>query len=105
MAGLREPFGITASSGTILMGPFVDENDGTTPLPGLTINNSDVRISKNNVDFVANTADVDPEHVADGIYSIYLDSVEINTAGHIIVAIHVAGALPIWRKFQVAPSS
>jgi len=101
MAGLREPLGYYASSGEITIGPFLDETDGITPLTTLTIVQADVRLSKNNANFAQKNDTSSASYDADGMYSITLNANDVGVAGHMIVAIHVAGALPVWRKYQV----
>ncbi len=100
-SGIREPLGQYSTSGFIKMGPFVSETDGKTLLTGLTIVPGDVRLSKNNGAFVqkddANVATYD----ADGMYNVFIGDTDLASAdnGHMIIAIHMLGALPVWRKF------
>jgi len=86
----------------ILIGPFVDEDDGKTAETGLTL---DVELSKNG-QALANKNDATvPVHDAagtvDGYYNCELDATDTNTVGQLTVVAHVAGALPVRLDFQV----
>ena len=107
MAGMREPLGqYSPVVGEIKMGPFISEVDGKTPLTGLALSQSDVRLSKNNGAFAQKNDTNSSTEDADGMYDITLNSNDLQSAdnGHLIVAIHVPGALPLWRKFKVNAS-
>ena len=86
----------------ILIGPFVDEDDGKTAETGLTL---DVELLKNG-QALANKNDATvPVHDAagtvDGYYNCELDATDTNTVGQLTVVAHVAGALPVRLDFQV----
>ena len=89
---------------TLQMGPFLDEEDGITPEDLLTIEQADVRISKNGGAFGPKNEITDSDHDEAGWYQVNLDDTDTNTAGALMVAIHMAGALPVWREFIVLPS-
>jgi len=86
---------------TFRMGPFMDENDGKTVLTGLTISNSDVRLSKNDGAFGAMAGAAAITHDENGWYVVTLASADTGTQGNLLVAIHMTGALPVWRFFEV----
>lgn len=88
------------------MGPFVDSTDGVTAETGLTIAQADIQISKNGAAF-AQTSDAAPTttHDADGWYPIPLTTTDTGTLGHITIQVTMAGALPVWRDYEVVPAN
>jgi len=91
------------STATIRIGPFLDEDDGKTPLTGLTIANTDVKLSKNDGAFASKNESSSATHDAGspGWYSIALNGTDTNTQGNLLMAIHATGALPVFRMFEV----
>ncbi len=85
---------------TIKMGPFVSSDDGVTPVTDLTIGTTDVRLSKNDGDFV-DSAITSAVHDENGYYDIALAGADTNTLGNLIVAINMTGTLLVWRMFEV----
>lgn len=85
----------------IILGPFVDSLDGSTPLTGLTINQADVKISKNGGAFATKNAAGGGTHMAGGHYLVSLDTTDTNTTGYLRVQVNMAGALPVWHDFMV----
>lgn len=95
-------------SATIRLGPFLDETDGKTAEEGLTIQKAHVRLSKNGGAFgPANASqgveDAGAPHDESGFYAVALDATDTNTTGRLRVAVHVAGALPVWQDVTVLP--
>ncbi len=88
------------AAATIKMGPFVSSDDGVTPVTDLSIGTTDVRLSKNDGDFV-DSAITSAVHDENGFYDIALAGADTNTQGNLIVAISMTGALPVWRMFEV----
>ena len=87
---------------TIKMGPFVDVNGDV--VTGLTINQADVELSKNDGAFSAKGDAGVASSVGDGWYDVTLDGTDTNTQGNLLVMIDVAGALPVWRMLEVKDS-
>ena len=83
------------------LGPFLDETDGKTAETALTISQTDVRLKKNNASWVAKNQSSSATHEENGWYEISLDATDTNTEGELIVAVHEAGALPVWDVFTV----
>lgn len=86
----------------VLIGPYVDEDDGKTAETGLS---PDVELSKNG-QALANKSDATtPVHDAagtvGGYYNCELDATDTNTLGQLTLVAHDAGALPIRLDFQV----
>lgn len=90
----------STASQTRLVGNFVDETDGFTAETGLTIANTDVKLSKNG----AAGADKNSgggTHTNNGMYALTFDATDTNTLGELAGSIIVAGARPVVFKFIV----
>lgn len=90
---------------TVRLGPFVDDTDGKTPETGLTIVQADIRLTKAGGDFAQSNDSGGGTHDEDGWYSLQLDATDTATLGRLLVAIDVAGALPVWREFMVVTAN
>jgi len=86
---------------TFRHGPFLDETDGKTAETGLTIEDSHVRISKAGGNFVDKNETSNSAHDEAGFYVVVLDATDTATVGELLVAVHVSGALPVFKTFQV----
>ena len=94
------------SAGTVKMGPFLDDTDGKTVEDSLTITQSDVLLSKNDGNFAQKNDTNSATHDENGWYDVTLNATDTDTQGNLLVYIHVTGALPVWRMFEVTnPSS
>ncbi|MHC4212157.1 MAG: hypothetical protein ACYSWP_02170 [Planctomycetota bacterium] len=93
-----------STSVTKKMGPFVDDSDGKTEETGLTITQSDVRLSKNGGDFTGKNDSSSSSHDENGYYAVALDATDTNTLGSLLLTIHESGALPVWQNFMVIPA-
>lgn len=83
-----------------LIGPFLDSTDFVTAETGLTIANTDVKLSANG----AASADKNSgggTHRVNGHYGFTFDATDSATVGQLAVSIVVAGALPVWDTFTV----
>lgn len=96
------PFLRQSTAAILKIGPFVDDGDGSTPAEGLSIAQGDIQLSKNG-GALAQTSDGSPTttHDADGWYPIPLTTTDTNTVGRLTVKVAMAGALPVWREYQV----
>ena len=90
---------------TIQIGPFLDETNGKTAETGLTIAQADIRLSKNGGNIAQSHDATGATHDELGWYALPLDATDTDTLGRLIVLIHEAGALPVWREFMVAPAN
>ena len=90
---------------TIPLGPFLDEDDGKTAKTALTINQADIRVNKNGGAWAQKSQAGGATHQENGWYSVALNATDTNTLGCLIVHVHVAGALPVWREFLVVPAN
>ena len=84
-----------------MLGPFISSANGSAAATGLTISQADVRLSKNGANFAQKSSGTSATHNEAGWYSVPLNGTDANTVGALIVAVHEAGALPVWREFQI----
>jgi|TARA_Y100000310_G_scaffold127848_3_gene126990 hypothetical protein len=91
---------LESTSVTIVLGPFVDDTDFKTAETGLTINATDVRISKNGGTFVAATSS-STVHGENGYYLCTLATGNVDTLGSLDINVNVAGALAVYDSFTV----
>ena len=89
---------------SVVIGPFVDDTDGVTPETGLTISNTDIRLSKNGGNIVAKNSG-GGTHDELGMYTITLDATDTNTVGRLQLVVAESGALPVYATFQVLEES
>lgn len=94
-----------STSVDVALGPFVDSDDGVTPLTALTITQPDVRLKKNGGAWAQKAAAQTLAHEENGWYEVTLDATDTNTLGLLRVAVHEAGALPVWQDFMVVPAN
>lgn len=88
----------------IAMGPFLDSTDGNTVEGALTITQPDIRLKKNGGAWAQKNAAQTLTHEENGWYEVALNATDTDTLGILVVAIHEAGALPVWREFLVVPA-
>lgn len=82
------------------VGPFVDDTDFKTLETALTINNTDVKLSKNGA-AVGNKNSGGGSHISNGFYALTFDATDSNTVGELQGSIAVTGALVVAFKFVV----
>jgi len=87
------------------IGPFLDETDGKTAETGLTISQADVRLSKAGGDFAQKNDSDACTHDEIGYYICPLNTTDTGTLGMLKLAVHEAGALPVWHTFMVVPTN
>lgn len=86
---------------TITLGPMVDKDDGNTEKTGLTIEDTDVYISKNG-GAKANPNDTNNcSEDANGIYTKQLDATDTATLGLLTVYVHFTDCMYIRQDYQV----
>jgi len=90
----------STASQTVLLGPFVDDTDGATPETGLTIANTDIRLSANGGNMFAKTSG-GGTHDENGWYAITLDATDTATVGRFQISCKVAGALTVFMEMNV----
>jgi hypothetical protein len=90
----------STASQSVLIGPFIDETDGISALTGLTIANTDIRLSANGGNMAAKNSG-GGTHDELGFYTITLDATDTATVGRLQLVVHATGALPVYHEFQV----
>lgn len=90
----------STASQTRLVGPFVDDTDFKSAETALTINNTDVKLSKNG-GASANKNSGGGTHIANGMYALTFDATDTGTVGELGFSILVSGALLVVGKFWV----
>ena len=90
----------STASQEVVIGPFLDEDDGKTAETGLTISNTDIRLSKAGANIVAKNSG-GGTHDEIGFYQITLDATDTNTVGELLIAVHESGALPAFKYCYV----
>ncbi len=98
------PLRQSTASQAIKLGPFVDSTDGNTQETGLTVANTDVKLSKNG-GTIASKNSGGCTHDANGWYTCTLDATDTNTVGRLTLFAHVSGALAVFREFEVLEES
>ena len=90
---------------TFQLGPFIDDTDGKTAEAALTIAAADCFVSKNGGAYAAKNDATAMTGTGDarGYYDCVLNATDTGTLGPFEVAVHVTGALPVWRSFMVVP--
>ena len=88
------------ASQAVLLGPFIDDTDGKTAETGLTIANTDIRLSKNGGNMAAKNSG-GGTHDEAGWYTVTFDATDSDTVGRLQASVDVSGALPVWAEFQV----
>ncbi len=89
----------------VSVGPFLDDTDGKTAETTLTITQPDIRIKKDGNAWAQKNASQTLSHEENGWYEIALDATDTNTMGPLLVAVHEAGTLPVWREFMVVSAN
>ena len=90
----------STASQSVLLGPFIDDTDGKTAETGLTIANTDIRLSANGGNMAAKNSG-GGTHDEAGWYTVTFDATDSATVGRLQVSVDVAGALPVFAEFQV----
>jgi hypothetical protein len=90
----------STASQNVLLGPFVDDTDGTTAETALTIANTDIRVSKAGANIAAKNSG-GGTHDELGYYQITLDATDTNTVGLLQIVCKMAGALVVEDSYYV----
>lgn len=87
-----------------LVGPFVSDSDFKTVQTGLTIANTDVKLSKNGASG-ANKNSGGGTHRNNGMYALTFDATDTDTVGELALSIVVSGALVVAARYFVLEES
>ena len=90
----------STASQSRLIGPFLDDTDFKTTETGLTIANTDIKLSKNAAAAV-NKNSGGGTHITNGKYSVTFDATDTDTVGELDYSSVVSGALIVTGKFMV----
>lgn len=83
------------------VGPFLDPDDGKTPLDGLTLT---IQIGKGGGALAPKSDPTVPVHDANGFYNVTFDADDTDTLGMLLIeATDESLHLPVWEKFFVIP--
>jgi len=89
----------------ILLGPLVLSSDGITLATGLSIQASDILLSKESSTFSAKSDATSGVENGNGYYTTFLDSTDLNTSGRLVISVEVTGILPYWQEREVGAES
>jgi hypothetical protein len=87
------------------LGPFVDATDGFTAEDSLTISQADVRLKKGDAAWAQVDDDTAATHEENGWYEKEFNATDTNTVGHLKIAVHEAGARPVYHDYTVLEES
>jgi hypothetical protein len=86
----------------VLIGPFVDKNNGNTTEDGLTLTAAEIKLSKNGQALTLKSDVTSAVFDDDGYYNCELDATDTNTEGNLVLIVHQsANALPVRHEFNV----
>jgi hypothetical protein len=94
-----------STAATIKVGPFVDAADGATPETGLTIDQADIRLSKNGGDYASKNDSNSAVHDEFGWYSVSLDTYDTDTLGRLRLYVYNSDALLVSIEYNVLSQS
>lgn len=94
-----------STSVDVPIGPFVDATDAVTAETALTITQPDIRLKKGAAAWAQKAAAQTLSHEENGWYEVTLDATDTGTLGKLMLAVHEAGALPVWHEFLVVPAN
>jgi len=95
----------STASQEIPLGVFVDETDGKTAEPALTIANTDIKLWKTGATTLADKNSGGATNISGGIYYATLDATDTDTLGPMVIFVHVSGALPLRVECDVLPAN
>lgn len=94
-----------STAASVNIGPFLDDTDGKTAETLLTIAQADVRLAKAHGAYAQKTEISSCTHLENGWYDCPLDATDTGTLGVLQLAVHEAGALPVWHDYLVLPAN
>src|SRR5512137_2389387 len=96
-----------STAANVVIGPFIDDTDGKTAETAIGITDSNTFLSKNGGAFAVKHETTHPTHDANpgGHYLCAFDTTDTDTLGRLRLAVHIAGALPVWQDFMVVPAN
>lgn len=92
-----------STSSTDMIGPFLNDVDGSTPVSNLEISAPDVRLSKNGDTWAAKSGAALLSHAENGFYQLTFSTADTDTAGHMRLMVYEFNATPVWHDYTVLP--
>lgn len=89
------PLRQSTASQEVKLGPFLDDDDGITEQTGLTIANTDIKLTKHGSSSEVSKNSGGATHVANGRYVITLDDTDTNTLGGLEIDCRPTDCLPV----------
>ena len=90
----------STASQTRWIGPFLDDTDFKTAETGLTIANTDIKVSKNGGASASKNSG-GGTHDINGMYAVTWDATDTATVGELKYSVKVAGALQVFGSYVV----
>lgn len=95
----------STASQEILLGPFLDDDDGVTQKTGLTIANTDIKLFKTGATTLANKNSGGATEIATGFYYATLDATDTDTLGPLVIVVQMTDCLCVRHQFDVVSAA
>ena len=95
----------STASQEILLGPFLDDDDGVTQKTGLTIANTDIKIFKAGGTTLGNKNSGGATEIATGFYYATLDATDTDTLGPLVIVVQMTDCLCVRHEFNVVSAA
>ena len=95
----------STASQEILLGPFLDDDDGVTQKTGLTIANTDIKLFKAGGTTLGNKNSGGATEIATGFYYATLDATDTDTLGLLVVVVQLTDCLCVRHEFNVVSAA
>ena len=95
----------STASQEILLGPFLDDDDGITQKTGLTIANTDIKLHKAGGTTLGNKNSGGATEIATGFYYAVLDATDTDTLGNLVVVVQITDCLCVRHEFEVVSAA
>lgn len=89
----------------ILLGPFLDDDDGITQKTGLTIANTDIKLFKTGGTTLGNKNSGGATEIATGFYYATLDATDTDTLGPLVIVVQMTDCLCVRHEFNVVSAA
>ena len=95
----------STASQEILLGPFLDDDDGVTQKTGLTIANTDIKLFKTGGTTLGNKNSGGATEIATGFYYATLDATDTDTLGPLVIVVQMTDCLCVRHEFNVVSAA
>jgi hypothetical protein len=96
---------LATASQEILLGPFLDDDDGVTQKTGLTIANTDIKLFKTGGTTLGNKNSGGATEIATGFYYATLDATDTDTLGPLVIVVQITDCLCVRHEFNVVSAA